>query len=167
MRCRLSVPPFVVLVLLSGAAVFPASAETSDPSAGQLAAALASGSNVITGAEYVEGPPSGDAVLVGTEAIAGFPREGDSFAVLSTGAAADVYAPNDQGDRTSDYGRTSTRSSVVYDVTVLKVDVTVPAAANCLLGVDFRFLSDEYPEYVGSSYNEPRLDRRRYEQCPG
>ena len=39
-------------------------------------------------------------------------------------------------------------------MTVLKVDVTVPAAANCLLGVDFRFLSDEYPEYVGSSYND-------------
>ena len=143
MRSRLSVMPFVVLALLSGVAVLPASAETSDPSAGQLAAALASGSNVITGAEYIEGPPSGEAVLVGTEAIAGFPREGGSFALLSTGAAGNAYLPNDDGNRTSDYGTISTRSSVVHDVTVLKVDLTVPAAANCLLGVDFRFLSEE------------------------
>ena len=44
-----------VLVLLGGTAVLPASAEIADPSAGQLAASLANGSNVITGAEYVEG----------------------------------------------------------------------------------------------------------------
>ena len=153
MRCRLSVMPFVVLTLLSGA-VLPAAAEISHPSAGQLAGSLASGSNVITDAEYVEGPPAAEAVLVATEALAGFPREGDSFALLSTGKAEDAYLPNEQGDRSSDYGTTSTRSDAVHDVTVLKVDFTVPAAANCLLGVDFRFLSDEYPEYVGSSYND-------------
>ena len=98
MRCRPSVMPFVVLALLSGVAVLPASAETSDPTAGQLAEALASGSNVITGAEYIEGPPSSQATLVGTEPIAGFPREGNSFALLSTGAAADAYLPNNQGN---------------------------------------------------------------------
>jgi hypothetical protein len=77
--------------------------------------------------------------------------------LLSTGAAAHAYLPNNEGDRTSDYGTTSTRSSSVHDVTVLKVDVTVPTSANCLLGVDFRFLSEEYPEYVGSSYNDAFL----------
>jgi hypothetical protein len=59
MRCRLSVMPVVVFILLSSAVVLPASAETSNPSARQLADSLASGSNVITGAEYLEGPPSG------------------------------------------------------------------------------------------------------------
>jgi hypothetical protein len=157
MRSRPLAMLLVVLILLGGTVVLPASAQISDPSAEQLAAALANGSNVITGAEYVEGPPSGAAVLVGTREIAGFPREGESFAVLSTGTAANAYNSNDQPDLTSDYGKTSTRSSVIYDVTVLKVDITVPAAANCLLGVDFRFFSEEYPEYVGSSYNDAFL----------
>ena len=157
MRSRPLAMLLVMLTLLGGAAVLPASAETSDPSAGQLAAALANGSNVITGAEYIEGPPSGAAVLVGTREIAGFPREGESFALMSTGVAGNAYNSNDQPDLSSDFGRPSTRSNAIYDVTVLKVDITVPAAANCLLGVDFRFFSEEYPEYVGSSYNDAFL----------
>lgn len=144
----------VMLALLGGTAVLPASAEITNPSAEQLAEALASGSNVITGAQYFEGPPSGAAVLVATDPLAGFPREGGSFGLLSTGAAAHAYLPNNEGDRSTDYGTTSTRSISVHDVTVLKIDLTVPAPANCLLGVDFRFLSDEHPEYVGSSYND-------------
>ena len=82
MRSRPWAMLFGMLALLGGTAVLLASAEISDPSAEQLAESLASGSNVITGAEYVEGPPSGAAVLVATEPIAGFPREGSSFATV-------------------------------------------------------------------------------------
>jgi hypothetical protein len=35
----------------------------------------------------------------------------------------------------------------------LKVDLNVPTGRNCL-SVDFRFLSEEYPEYVGSKFND-------------
>src|SRR5699024_5526412 len=39
------------------------------------------------------------------------------------------------------------------DVTVLAVDVAVPAEANCL-SFDFRFLSEEFPTYVGTQFND-------------
>ena len=39
------------------------------------------------------------------------------------------------------------------DVSILKIDLEVPAAANCL-SIDFRFLSDEYPESSASSFND-------------
>nr|WP_284289331.1 choice-of-anchor L domain-containing protein [Angustibacter aerolatus] len=45
---------------------------------------------------------------------------------------------------------------------MLRVDLNVPATANCLLGFDFRFLSEEFPEYVGDSYSDAfvaELDR--------
>ena len=96
MRCRLAVMPFAVL-LLGGAEALPASAAITDPSARQLADALASGSNVITGASYIEEPPAAAATFVATEPLAGFPREGDSFAIMSTGAAADAYLPTTKG----------------------------------------------------------------------
>ena len=40
-----------------------------------------------------------------------------------------------------------------YDVTILRIDLDVPAPANCLT-IDFRFLSEEFPEYVGGSVND-------------
>ena len=39
-------------------------------------------------------------------------------------------------------------------MTVLRVDLQVPATVNCLVGLDFRFLSEEYPEFVGTRYND-------------
>ncbi|GAB2910579.1 hypothetical protein GCM10027047_05990 [Rhodococcus aerolatus] len=86
--------------------------------------------------------------------LAGFPRAGDSFAILSTGLAADAYLPNDAPDTSTSFGGQNVRGDTDYDVTVLGVDVVVPAQANCLLGVDFKFLSEEYPEYVGTRFND-------------
>lgn len=39
------------------------------------------------------------------------------------------------------------------DATVLKVDLAVPAGANCL-AFDFKFLSEEYPAWVGTAFND-------------
>jgi hypothetical protein len=41
-----------------------------------------------------------------------------------------------------------------YDVTILRIDLNVPVGANCMVGLDFRFYSEEFPEYVGSAYND-------------
>ena len=38
-------------------------------------------------------------------------------------------------------------------MSILKIDLDVPPLANCL-SIDFRFLSDEYPEWVGGDFND-------------
>ena len=40
----------------------------------------------------------------------------------------------------------------VYDYQVVRIDL--PAASTACLAFDFRFLSDEYPEYVNTNYND-------------
>jgi hypothetical protein len=41
----------------------------------------------------------------------------------------------------------------IYDATVLAIDLAAPLAATCL-SIDVRFFSEEYPNFVGSSYND-------------
>ena len=45
------------------------------------------------------------------------------------------------------------RGESVHDATTLKIDFTVPPAANCL-ALSYRFLSEEFPEFVGSRFND-------------
>ena len=85
--------------------------------------------------------------------MAGFPRAGSSFAILSSGNAADAYGAQ-SAQRSTPFNLTGRAGGSDFDATVLRVDLTVPASANCLMGFDFKFLSEEYPEYVGQNYND-------------
>jgi hypothetical protein len=120
----------------------------------ELAKALAADPSVVAGASYLTAPPQGTPNAVMTTPLAGFPTAGSSYALLTTGdanLAAQAGSGNTGG---VDDGGSSFRGDTDFDVTVLKVDLNVPATANCLLGFDFRFLSQEYPHYVGSQYND-------------
>jgi hypothetical protein len=79
-----------------------------------------------------------------------FPRQGSTFAILSTGAAADAESP--------EAGNTSTplnglNSPAGDDMVQLRVVLAPPAGSQCL-GFDFAFFSEEFPEYVGSAFND-------------
>lgn len=93
-----------------------------------------------------------------TTALAGFPTAGSSYAILTSGDPALVNAANTgEGDGRDNYGTATgdetLRGDTDFDVSVLKVNVKVPSNANCL-ALDYRFLSEEFPEFVGSSYND-------------
>lgn len=119
-------------------------------SATDLAAALSSDSANVTGAVF-ETQPDERSAGVGDSALAGFPTRGDTFAILSTGLVTSVDQP---GTFASDgLGGDLVRGNTDRDVTVLAVDVAVPAEANCLT-FDFRFMSEEYPNYVGTQFND-------------
>ena len=110
--------------------------------------------DVVAGASYLSVPPSGTPNAVMTTPLAAFPRSGPSYALLTTGDANSADQPNSSpSSGVSDSGG-NVRGNTDYDVTVLKIDLNVPSGVNCLLGLDFRFLSEEYPEYVGTAFND-------------
>lgn len=147
--------PLLVVLLSSVLTVPPVEAAvTPATSASELANAIAPGPGLVTGASYVTVPGSGtsNAVADNAPALAAFPRHGGTFAILTSGNASLADDPNNSSSSGADAGGAAVRGGAL-DTTILKVDVEVPANNNCLT-VDFRFLSEEFPEYVGSSFND-------------
>jgi len=112
-------------------------------------------------ARFVTVPPDHDPVAISTTKLDGFPRgapvaggRGRAFAILSTGCTALASLPNNSPDAGCEDGGILYRGA--RDVTVLRIRVNVPKNANCL-SFRFRFLSEEYPEFVGSEYNDAFL----------
>lgn len=97
-------------------------------------------------------PPSGNPAAVSTTALGFFPRHGPSYGILSTGDA--TLAAGAQDDFAgADNGGPAVRGLTDADVTIYRVALDVPSNANCL-SVDFRFLSEEYPTFVGGTFND-------------
>jgi hypothetical protein len=106
-------------------------------------------------------PPNGDPVGVGDAAsgLAGFPRNGATFLVLSTGDATLADQPDQPGTFPSvNDGQSQPLRSYgdsAFDVSELQInyDAIGNQTAGCL-GFDFRFLSEEYPAGLGAAYND-------------
>ncbi len=88
---------------------------------------------------------------IGDTGLAGFPTSNSSFGVLTSGDAELADDPNSSG------GSGATTGGVAYgeanDPVTLRIDLLVPTGVNCV-GFDFRFLSDEFPEFVNAGFND-------------
>lgn len=142
----------------TGAGLSAAAAPDSDESSGlahSLAVAIAQQDSTVRGARFSELPPLGNPATVTSTPMGSFPQSGETFAVLSTGDASVASQPNTGTSLVVSNGGGPIRGGA-RDAVVLEVDVDVPTYANCA-SVNFRFLSKEYPEYVGSAYNDAFL----------
>lgn len=141
-------------MLVAGPAV-PASAAvvplTGPAGALAIAQAIVAPSTTLTGASFATLPPFGTPDGISTAPLAGFPTAGSSFGILTNGNVSSV--PDPSAFANTDDGGGSVRGNSAYDVSILKVNLSVPAGDNCV-GFDFKFLSEEYPGFVGSIYND-------------
>jgi hypothetical protein len=89
---------------------------------------------------------------IGTRSLGRFfPRQKETFVVLSTGLAADAETPDDSGgNSTSLDGLDNSQGN---DLVQLRLVLQPPPGATCL-AFDFAFYSEEFPEFVGSSFND-------------
>ncbi len=91
-------------------------------------------------------------VGIGTRPLGNFfPTEGNSFAILSTGLAASADAPNNLGNLSFELD--GLNNSQGNDLVQLALRLQVPQDMNCA-NFDFAFFSEEFPEFVGSIYND-------------
>jgi hypothetical protein len=151
-RRRSAAPLAIAAVAVTPA---PASADIFEyplnPSATPLARAIASDPSIVIRGSFSALPPSAKPAAVSTTRLAGFPRRGDSFVILSNGNARLADDPNDSGTAGSQSRGPSIRGA--RDVVMLRIDLRIPKGVNCL-SFNFRFLSEEYPEFVQDIYND-------------
>ena len=119
-------------------------------SARRLARAIVTNRRWIRGASF-SSLPFGVPTAISTKRLARFPRHGKSFAILTTGDARLADDPNLDGADGVENGGPSIRGS--RDVTIYRITLRVPRKASCL-SVRFRFLSEEFPEFVNNAYND-------------
>ncbi|MEO6497087.1 MAG: choice-of-anchor L domain-containing protein, partial [Solirubrobacteraceae bacterium] len=107
-------------------------------------------------------PPSATPAAVSTTKLGGFPRNGTSYGILSTGNAKIAGRKNTEGDSGSTSGGLAVRGA--RDVVIMRIGFVVPKAHNCMT-FNFRFLSEEYPEFVDDIFNDTfiaELDRSNW-----
>ena len=131
---------------------------TNKPTALDLANAIAQTPGIVAGASFVAQPPKGLPHDVQTTSLGGFPTDASTYGILTSGDATLADTPNDSGSSGADDEGENVRGNTDFDVTILKVDLNVPVGLNCL-SIDFRFLSDEYPEFVDTTLQR-RVHRR-------
>ena len=139
------------VVAAAGPAFATVTPETGAAGALAIAQALASPSANVTGASFVTTPPNGTPNGISNGALAGFPTVGSTFGILTNGNINSV--PNPGTFASTNDGGGNIRGNSDYDVSILKTDLNVPAGANCV-AFDFKFLTEEYPNFVGSAYND-------------
>jgi Ca2+-binding RTX toxin-like protein len=117
-----------------------------------IANAMAAAPGIVTGASFVSTTPTLANAIVDSP-LAGFPRNGTTFGMLSTGDPTLADDPNAFTSSGRDNGGTAVRGDTDRDVTIMKIDLNVDPTQNCLQ-FDFKFFSEEFTEYVGSDYND-------------
>lgn len=122
-----------------------------DPSATPIAKAMARDRDLVRRGVFSALPPSAKPAAVSSTRLAGFPTHGKTFGILSTGNARLADDPNDSPSTGVESRGPSVRGA--RDVVIMRIDLRVPSKHNCL-SFDFRFLSEEFPEFVNDFYND-------------
>ncbi len=90
---------------------------------------------------------------IGDTPLAGFPTAGPTYGIITTGNAAYADDPNTSDSTEYRWDKPSPAiGSNVWDAQTARVDMGT-ATTSCL-AFDFRFLSEEYPEYVDAGFND-------------
>ena len=133
----------------------PAEAATTVVTAPNLALAIAADPATVVSAEYVTAPPMADAatspVVMSDQSVAGFPRAGTTYAAMSNGYAGPFLAGNPSSGDVFNYDDGVVHGDWNFDSTVMRIDVDVPAAGNCL-SMDLLFATNEVPDFVHEGF---------------
>ena len=137
---------FISLLTIPGTAMADI---TVPPTAKELAIAMGINPLDIVSATIGTSDPKGTGIS-SNEALNAFPTVGDTFSILSTGLANKANMANLNGNTSYELAGLNFKNQDLVQVTF----VLRPPAKATNLKFDFAFFSEEFPEYIGSSFND-------------
>jgi hypothetical protein len=120
-----------------------------------LANTLAAPGTITAAAQAVAYPcvPDDCPTGISDTPLGGFPTEGGTYGIFTTGNAALADDANVSQQSGKGWGVTNPAMGAdVYDWNTYRFDL-VAATTSCL-AFDFKFLSDEFPEFIASKFND-------------
>jgi hypothetical protein len=112
--------------------------------------ANAIGANTSSSFTFTVGPTQAG---TGNTALAGFPTAAPSYGILTSGDAEIADTANDGAGEGDNLGIEDPGRGDANDSQTLRMAITVPANSNCL-NLDYKFLSEEFPEFVNKGFND-------------
>lgn len=109
------------------------------------------GPKSVRSAAFAARPPYGAVAASSTKRLAGFPRQGGSYMILSNGDARLADNANSSPSSGTNAGGPAIRGN--RDVTIFRMNINVPKGRDCL-SFRFRFLTEEFPEFVKTEFND-------------
>lgn len=117
----------------------------------QIARTIAVHPEQVQNAYFSTLPPRGQPAGIVKGGLGGFPLSGKKFGILSTGSVELANHKNNSPHTSRNDGGPRLRGA--RDLTIMRIALLVPKEADCL-SIRFRFLTEEFPEYVGSEFND-------------
>lgn len=113
--------------------------------------------DAVVNSAFIQQPPNGNPAAVSDKELALMPLKGGTYAMLSSGNTVEADDPdNSESLSTNNGGFGGPHGGDVFDLVQLRVDLDVPGDTNCLT-IDYRFLTEEFDEFVGSDFNDSFL----------
>ena len=101
--------------------------------------------------DFVILPPSGNPAGTTKREMGKFPTRGSRYSILTSGNVKATFRKNKSGRLSHNNEGPVVRGT--RDAVMLRVEFRVPKGNNCLR-FDFKFLSEEFPEFVDSDFND-------------
>ncbi|MGH2368447.1 MAG: choice-of-anchor L domain-containing protein [Chloroflexota bacterium] len=120
-----------------------------------IIAALGLNSSIVQSLSFGTSDHNGFNVF--TTAAPSFPTQGDSYLVMSSGCTSVALGANTSGSTRCTLSGLNNQQGT--DLVQMALVLTVPAGA-LSWSVDWKFFSEEFPEFVGSSFNDAFLIER-------